>query len=81
VSAIVAHPASGENVGVSCERRKSRVVARRRREQRRFPLRTTTTAGSKSAMREQLGNWKLACQTIGGALIPRMHSRPVEEVP
>jgi hypothetical protein len=38
VSAIVAHLASGENVGVGL-------------------------------------------QTIGGALIPRMHSRPVEEVP
>jgi hypothetical protein len=36
VSAIVAHPASGENVGVSCERRRSRAAARRRREQRRF---------------------------------------------
>ncbi len=34
MSAIVAHPASGENVGVSCERRKSRAAARR--EQRRL---------------------------------------------
>jgi hypothetical protein len=79
VSAIVAHPASGENVGVSCERRKSRAAARRRSEQRRFY----------SANDDGGGGFKARCASssetglldIGGALIPRMHSRPVEEVP
>jgi hypothetical protein len=78
VSAIVAQLASGENVGVSCERRNgvpphgeggSRGVSLCERRRRRR---------TQSAMREQLGNWP---QTIGGALIPRMPSCPVEEMP
>jgi hypothetical protein len=74
VSAIVAHPASGENVGVSWERRKSCAAAQERAEA--FSLPATTTASSEARAAR-----KSAYQTIGGALIPRMPSRPVEEVP
>src|SRR5215211_3905915 len=66
VSAIVAHPGTGENVGVSCERRKSRAAARRRREQRRFSS-ASDDDGGQIQKRDARAARKLVYQTIGGA--------------
>jgi len=76
VSAIVAHPASGENVRVSCERRRLRAAHGEGGSRGVFPMRATTTAADSKA--RCASSSEIGLVDVGGALIPRMHSRPVE---
>jgi hypothetical protein len=64
--------ASAANVGIACRRTEKEGAEA-------FPFASATTTADSE--RDARAARKLAYQTIGGALIPRMPSCPVEAVP